>query len=87
MKKGIHPEYGYVAFRDISTGNIFVTRSTLASRSSLPRIEVTGLDVSDVPVIDVDITSESHPFWTGKSRVLDAEGRVNAFERRYGLKK
>lgn len=87
MKKGIHPEYGYVAFRDISTRNIFVTRSTLASRSSLPRIEVTGLDVGSVPVIDVGISSESHPFWTGKSRVLDTEGRVDAFERRYGVKK
>ena len=81
MKKGIHPEYGPVAFRDISTGRIFTSRSTLVSRGSARTIEIDG---AQVPVFDVDVTSDSHPFWTGQARVMDTEGRVQAFERRYG---
>lgn len=83
MKKGIHPEYGPVAFRDIATGNFFVTQSTLIRRTNLPNIEVGGVPI---PVVDADITNESHPFWTGKIRVLDTEGRVNKFERKYGVR-
>ena len=81
MKKGIHPEYGPVGFRDISTGRIFVTRSTLVSRSDLSRQVVDGVEM---PVMDVEISSDSHPLWTGQTRVIDAEGRVEAFRRRYG---
>lgn len=81
MRQGIHPEYGSVAFRDIATGKVFVTRSTLVSRPGARTIEVDG---RPYPVFDVEITSDSHPFWTGTARVLDTEGRVQAFERRYG---
>ena len=83
MKQGIHPEYGTVAFRDRSTGRVFITRSTLAGRSLERHLDVDGVRY---PVVDVDISSDSHPFWTGKTRTLDTEGRVQAFERRYGRK-
>lgn len=83
MKPNIHPEYGPVAFRDISTGKVFVTRSTLVAR---PGARITEIDGVELPVFDVDITSDSHPFWTGRSRVVDTEGRIQAFERRYGSK-
>lgn len=82
MKQGIHPRYGPVAFRDRATGDLVVTRSTLADRlDSAPTVEVEGISY---PVVDVDVTVHSHPFWTGRGRVLDSEGRVEAFERRYG---
>ncbi|MDQ6524812.1 type B 50S ribosomal protein L31 [Nocardioides sp. LHD-245] len=81
MKQGIHPEYGPVAFRDRATGDVVLTRSTLAARTDGPTI---GLDGRTYPVVDVDVSVHSHPFWTGQGRVVDSEGRVEAFERRYG---
>ena len=81
MKKDIHPEYGPVAFRDRSTGRLFLTRSTLASRRTG---EETVVDGTTYPVVDVDVSSDSHPFWTGTARTLDSEGRVEKFQRRYG---
>ncbi len=81
MKPGIHPDYGPVAFRDRATGDLVLTRSTLAARPSAETVEIDG---RTYPVVDVDVSVHSHPFWTGKGRVLDSEGRVEAFERRYG---
>lgn len=81
MKQGTHPPYGPVAFRDRSTGRILVTRSTLVERATEARVEVDG---RSYPVVDVDVTSDSHPFWTGTARTLDSEGRVERFQRRYG---
>lgn len=81
MKQGTHPAYGPVAFRDRSTGRVFVTRSTLVERTIEARVEVDG---TSYPVVDVDVTSDSHPFWTGTARTLDSEGRVEKFQRRYG---
>ena len=78
MKKGIHPAYGPVVFRDSSTGRLFLTRSTATSSKTVE------LDGAAYPVIDVDVTSDSHPFWTGRRRLVDVEGRVEAFNRRYG---
>lgn len=80
MKQG-HPAYGPVAFRDVTTGTITVTRSTLAGRPGLPSIEVEGVRC---PVVDVDVSSASHPFWTGRRRTLDIEGRIEAYQRRFG---
>lgn len=80
MKKDIHPTYGHVAFRDRSTGSLFVTRSTLVAGNH----RTTLVGGEELPVVDVDITSDSHPFWTRKARTLDTEGRVQAFRRRYG---
>ncbi|MFB9311768.1 type B 50S ribosomal protein L31 [Nocardioides plantarum] len=81
MKKTIHPAYGPVAFRDRSTGHVVLTQSTLSSRADLPSIDLEG---ATYPVVDVDTSSDSHPFWTGTARTLDSEGRVEAFQRRYG---
>jgi large subunit ribosomal protein L31 len=78
MKQGIHPTYGPMVFRDRSTSRLFLTRSTLTSTET---VEIEG---RVYPVVDVDVSSDSHPFWTGKGKVLDTEGRVEAFRRRYG---
>ncbi|QAY71509.1 type B 50S ribosomal protein L31 [Xylanimonas protaetiae] len=74
MRKDIHPAYGPVVFRDRSTGTTFATRSTLGGRGG------------DVPVVDVEISAASHPFWTGGTRVVDTAGRVEKFRRRYGTR-
>lgn len=79
MKPNIHPEYGPVVFQDRSTGTRFLTRSTATSEDT-----VTWEDGRNYPLIVVDITADSHPFWTGNQRVLDSEGRVEKFRRRYG---
>lgn len=80
MKHGIHPDYGPVVFRDRSTGALTLTRSTLVGQDVDRTVEVDG---TTYPVVDVDITSDSHPFWTGTARTLDSEGRVEKFQRRY----
>lgn len=81
MQPGIHPAYAAVAFRDRATGRVTLTRSTLVSRDHDKVIEIDG---TTYPVVDVDISSDSHPFWTGIARTLDSEGRVEKFQRRYG---
>ena len=81
MKQGIHPAYGLVAFRDRSTGRLTLTRSTLVGHDIDTSVEIDG---TEYPVVDVDISSDSHPFWTGTARTLDSEGRVEKFQRRYG---
>lgn len=83
MKQGIHPTYGPVVFRDQSTGQTILTRSTLAAKAnSLPTIE--WEDGNTYPLVTADVTSFSHPFYTGKSMVIDAAGQVQKFNRRYG---
>lgn len=84
MKQAIHPPYALVVFRDRSTGRTFLTRSTIVARlrPDHPRLE--GEDGISYPVVDVDVTTDSHPFWTGRGQVLDTEGRVEKFRRRYG---
>ncbi|MGL4174169.1 MAG: type B 50S ribosomal protein L31 [Actinomycetota bacterium] len=79
MKPDIHPEYHPVVFRDRSAGMAFLTRSTATSSST-----IAWEDGNSYPVIDVDISSASHPFWTGTAREVDTEGRVARFRRRYG---
>lgn len=82
MKLDVHPEYGPVVFRDRSTGDLVLTRSTLAA--ALTDGPTVMLDGETYPVFDVDVSVHSHPFWTGKGRVVDSEGRVERFQRRYG---
>ncbi|ARF53184.1 type B 50S ribosomal protein L31 [Streptomyces gilvosporeus] len=79
MKSGIHPEYRPVVFRDRAADHAFLTRSTATSDRT-----VEWEDGSTYPVIDVEISSVSHPFYTGNQRVLDTAGRVERFQRRYG---
>ncbi|MFC0672371.1 type B 50S ribosomal protein L31 [Brachybacterium hainanense] len=79
MKHGIHPEYRPVVYRDQSAGFAFLTRSTATSDRT-----VTWEDGTVYPVIDVEVSSASHPFYTGTAKVLDTAGRVERFRRRYG---
>ncbi|OZC58330.1 50S ribosomal protein L31 [Rhodococcus sp. RS1C4] len=79
MKAGIHPEYHPVVFQDAGTGTKFLTRSTITSTR-----EVEWEDGNTYPLVIVDVTSESHPFWTGAARIMDTQGRVEKFEKRYG---
>ncbi|CAM5308724.1 type B 50S ribosomal protein L31 [Streptomyces atroolivaceus] len=79
MKQGIHPAYRPVVFRDRAADFAFLTRSTLTSDRT-----VEWEDGNTYPVVDVEISSASHPFYTGTARVMDTAGRVERFERRYG---
>ncbi|AXI76670.1 type B 50S ribosomal protein L31 [Peterkaempfera bronchialis] len=79
MKPGIHPQYRPVVFRDRAADFAFLTRSTATSERT-----VEWEDGKTYPVIDVEVSSASHPFYTGRTRVLDTAGRVERFERRYG---
>ncbi|MFJ5227715.1 type B 50S ribosomal protein L31 [Streptomyces sp. NPDC088400] len=79
MKPGIHPAYRPVVFRDKAADFAFLTRSTATSEKT-----VVWEDGTIYPVIDVEISSVSHPFYTGTARVMDTAGRVERFERRYG---
>ncbi|MFD9662028.1 type B 50S ribosomal protein L31 [Rhodococcus sp. NPDC059968] len=81
MKSDIHPNYHPVVFQDASTGTTFLTRSTVTSDRT-----VEWADGNTYPLVVVDVTSESHPFWTGAQRVMDTAGRVEKFERRYGVR-
>lgn len=79
MKEGIHPtNYREVVFKDMSNEEIFITRSTVASRET---IEVEG---KTYPLVKLEITSSSHPFFTGKQKLVDTAGRVDKFMSRYG---
>ncbi|MGQ4386496.1 type B 50S ribosomal protein L31 [Streptomyces sp. SAS_270] len=82
MREGIHPPYGPVVFRDRAAHHAFLTRSTLAALSGGRTVE--WEDGNVYPVVDVEISNVSHPFYTGTARVLDAAGRVERFERRFG---
>ncbi|MFD5031741.1 type B 50S ribosomal protein L31 [Streptomyces sp. NPDC058405] len=79
MKPSIHPAYQPVVFRDKAAGFAFLTRSTATGVKTIE-----WEDGATYPVIDVEISSASHPFYTGTARVLDTAGRVERFERRYG---
>ena len=78
MKKDIHPDYHKVLFVDTATGDEWVTRSTLASK------ETREVDGEQVPVVRLEISSCSHPFWTGQMRQLDSDGKIDRFRRRFG---
>lgn len=79
MKPRIHPESRPVVFRDRAADYAFLTRSTASSDKTIE-----WEDGERYPVVDVETSSASHPFYTGNSQVLDTAGRVERFERRYG---
>ncbi len=79
MKPGIHPEYRPVVFQDISSDTAFLTRSTVQTS-----LTVEWEDGRTYPLVQVDISSTSHPFWTGNQRIVDTAGQVEKFNRRYG---
>ena len=77
MKSDIHPDYHPVLFLDVSNGFEFLTNSTMTSD------EKRTVDGVEAYVVRLDITSESHPFFTGEQRIVDTQGRVERFRRRY----
>lgn len=78
MKEGIHPQYRQVVFQDPSAEFAFLTRSTMGSNETIK-----WEDGNEYPLIKVDISSKSHPFYTGKHKILDTGGRVDKFNQRY----
>ena len=78
MKEGIHPNYREVVFQDMSNDFKFVTRSTIQTR------ETTTLDGKEYPLVKVEVSAESHPFYTGKHKIVDTAGRVEKFRQKFG---
>lgn len=82
MKQGIHPEqYRFVVFKDMSNGNTFL------SRSSAPSRETIDWEGKEYPLIKLEISNTSHPFFTGKNVLVDTAGRIDKFRKRYEKKK
>ncbi|GGH55541.1 type B 50S ribosomal protein L31 [Dyadobacter endophyticus] len=79
MKKDIHPNYREVVFWDLSSDFKFITRSTIETSEN-----VTMEDGKSYPVYKVEVSSQSHPFYTGKNVLVDTAGRVDKFRKRYG---
>ena len=82
MKKDIHPQYKEVVFLDTSSGFQFLTRSTMNSKET-----VKWEDGKSYPFIKVEVSSASHPFFTGQKMFVDTAGRVEKFKKRYEKKK
>lgn len=78
MKKRIHPDYHPVVFKDVSADFAILTRSTLKSKE-----KIKWEDGNEYPLIKVDISSASHPFFTGKQKFVDAAGRVEKFQKKF----
>ncbi len=78
MKADIHPNYRPVVFQDVTSDFAFLTRSTLASKDT-----VKWEDGQEYPLIKIEVSSHSHPFYTGKQKMMDTSGRVDRFRKRY----
>lgn len=81
MKKGIHPDYNYIVYKDVAADFAFLTRSTQTSDKTIK-----WEDGNEYPLVEVDISSASHPFFTGKQRLVDTAGRVEKYLKKYGKK-
>ena len=81
MKKEIHPNYRDVVFEDTSSGFKFLTKSTIETKDT-----ISWEDGNTYPVYKIEISSASHPFYTGKKVFLDTAGRVEKFQKKYGKK-
>lgn len=79
MKQNIHPNYQTVIFRDKSSHYSFITRSTMVSDETM-----LWTDGKEYPVINIEVSSASHPFYTGEKRAIDTAGRISKFEKKYG---
>lgn len=78
MRKGIHPDnYRLVAFKDMSNDDVFITKSTADTRET---IEVYGVSY---PLVKLEISRTSHPYYTGKSKLVDTAGRIDKFKNKY----
>jgi len=79
MKKGIHPEnYRFVVFKDMSNGDAFITKSCAETKETIE-----WEDGKEYPVVKLEISNSSHPFYTGKSTLVDTAGRIDKFKSRY----
>ena len=78
MKDSIHPNYREVLFHDVSSDTKFITRSTLSTRE---KMEYEG---KEYPLVKIEVSSESHPFFTGKHKIVDTAGRVEKFRQKFG---
>ena len=78
MKEGIHPAYRPVVFQDVSAGVSFLTRSTVKTND-----KVKWEDGKEYPLVKVDISAASHPFYTGKQKFVDTAGRVEKFQKKF----
>ncbi len=78
MKQGIHPDYREVVFQDEDADFAFLTRSTIKTKETIE-----WEDGKEYPLVKLDISSASHPFFTGKQKLVDSTGRVERFEQRY----
>jgi large subunit ribosomal protein L31 len=78
MKEGIHPEYRDVVVHDLSCDFKFITRSTMSSRETI------NFEGKDYPLLKVEVSSESHPFYTCKHKIVDTAGRVEKFRQKFG---
>ncbi len=82
MKKGIHPEsYRFVVFKDMSNGSSFLSRSSAQSKES-----VKWEDGKEYPLIKLEISNTSHPFFTGQKVLVDTAGRIDKFKKKYAKK-
>lgn len=81
MKKDIHPNYREVVFKDAASGTLFLTRSTVETKETI------DYEGKTYPLFQVEVSSASHPFYTGKQQIVDTTGRVERFRKRYNLKK
>jgi large subunit ribosomal protein L31 len=79
--RDIHPNYRNVVFKDTASGTMFLTRSTVQTNQT-----VQYEDGNEYPLFEVEISSASHPFYTGKQKLVDTAGRVERFRRKYNIK-
>ena len=79
MKDGIHPDYRYVVFQDASANFSFLTRSTMKSDKTIQ-----WEDGNEYPLVKVEVSHKSHPFYTGKAQFVDTAGRIDKFRQKYG---
>ncbi len=82
MKKNLHPEnYRYVVFKDMSNDYTFITRSTVDTKDT-----IVWEDGNEYPLVKLEISNTSHPYYTGKMKLVDTAGRIDKFKSRYGKK-
>ena len=80
MREGIHPNYNFVLFKDGLTGTMFLSRSTMSSKDKAKHT-----DGKEYPLVTVEISSDSHPFFTGQQQLVDTAGRVERFNKKYKI--
>jgi large subunit ribosomal protein L31 len=80
MKQGIHPDYRDVVFHDLSCDFKFITRSTVQTREKI------NFEGKDYPLVKIEVSAESHPFYTGKHKIVDTAGRVEKFRQKFGTR-